>query len=70
MIERSGDAVCELHHTEGGEERMFLGLASKSRSTVSPVWPQNRWLQFLWFGLKITRSGFSVWASKPAAAIW
>jgi hypothetical protein len=34
-----------------------------------PVWPQNRWLLFLWFGLKTTRSGFPVWASKPAAVV-
>jgi hypothetical protein len=24
-IERSGDAVCGLHHTRGDEERGFLG---------------------------------------------
>jgi hypothetical protein len=35
-IERSGDAVCSLHCTQGDEERGFLGLASKPRSTVSP----------------------------------
>jgi hypothetical protein len=35
-----------------------------------PVWSQNRWLWFLWFGLKTTHSGFLVWASKPAAAVW
>jgi hypothetical protein len=36
MIERSGDAVCGLHHTQGDEEHGFLGLASKPWSTVSP----------------------------------
>jgi hypothetical protein len=36
MIERSGDAVCSLHHAQGDEEHEFLGLASKPRSTVSP----------------------------------
>jgi hypothetical protein len=35
MMERSGDAVCSLHHAQGDEEREFLGLASKPRSTVS-----------------------------------
>jgi hypothetical protein len=25
MIERSGDAVCDLHHARGDEERRFLG---------------------------------------------
>jgi hypothetical protein len=25
MIERSGDAVCSLHHARGDEERKFLG---------------------------------------------
>jgi hypothetical protein len=33
---RSGDAVCGLHREQGDEEHMFLGLASKPRSTVSP----------------------------------
>jgi hypothetical protein len=36
MIERSGDAVCGLHRTQGDKERGFLGLASKRRSTISP----------------------------------
>jgi hypothetical protein len=69
-IERLGDAVCVLQHTQGDEEREFLGSASKPRLMVSPVWPQNRWLQFLWFGLKTTCSGFPVWASKLAAVVW
>jgi hypothetical protein len=34
-IERSGDAVCGLHHARGDKEHVFLGLASKPRSTVS-----------------------------------
>jgi hypothetical protein len=34
-IERSGDAMCGLYHAQGDEEREFLGLASKPRSTVS-----------------------------------
>jgi hypothetical protein len=36
MIERSDDTVCGLHCAQGDEERRFLGLASKPRSTVSP----------------------------------
>jgi hypothetical protein len=35
-IQRSGDAVCGLHHAQGDEEHEFLGLASKPSSTVSP----------------------------------
>jgi hypothetical protein len=35
MIGRSGDAVCSLHRAQGDEECMFLGLASKPRSSVS-----------------------------------
>jgi hypothetical protein len=59
MIERSGDAVCGLHRAQGNEERVFLGLASKTRSTVS-------------FGLtsKPMILDFLVWASKPVAAVW
>jgi hypothetical protein len=69
-IERSGDAVCGLYHAQGDEEHVFLGLASKPRLTVLPGWPQNRWLRFLWFDLKTTRSGFPIWASKLAAMVW
>jgi hypothetical protein len=59
MVESLGDAMCGLHHAQGGEEHVFLGLASKPRSTVSP-------------GLtsKPVALGFSVWASKPVAAVW
>jgi hypothetical protein len=60
--------VCTVH--KGDEERRFLGLASKPRSTVSPdlasklvatvliVWPQNHSLGFPSLGL------------KTAAAVW
>jgi hypothetical protein len=34
MIEKSGDAVCGLHHAQEDEEREFFGLASKPRSMV------------------------------------
>jgi hypothetical protein len=36
MIERSGDTVYGLHCAQGDKEHMFLCLASKPRSTVSP----------------------------------
>jgi hypothetical protein len=35
-IERSDDTVCGLYCAQGDEERVFLGLASKPWSTVSP----------------------------------
>jgi hypothetical protein len=34
-IERLSDAVCDLHCARGDEERGFLDLALKPRSTVS-----------------------------------
>jgi hypothetical protein len=58
-IERSADAVCGLHCTQGDQERRFLGLASKLGSTVCQ-----------WFGLKTTGMGFLIWVSKPAATVW
>jgi hypothetical protein len=33
-IGRSSDAICGRHHPQGDEEQIFLGSASKSRSTV------------------------------------
>jgi pyrroloquinoline quinone (PQQ) biosynthesis protein C len=39
-----GDAFFGLHRAQGDEEHKFLDLASKPRSTVLLVWPQNRWL--------------------------
>jgi hypothetical protein len=53
-IGRSGDTVCGLHRAQGDEERGFLGLASKPRSTISQFGPQNRQLRFSDLGLKIT----------------
>jgi hypothetical protein len=49
-IERLGDAVCGMHHAQGDDERGFLGLASKPRSTcfgVPATPPANRSLKFL-----------------------
>jgi hypothetical protein len=57
-IERSGDAVCGLHRARGDEEREFLGLASKPRSTVCQ-----------WFYIKTTGTVFSGLASKPVATV-
>jgi hypothetical protein len=38
-IRRSGDVVCGLYCAQGDEERVFLDLASKPRSTVSRFEP-------------------------------
>jgi hypothetical protein len=48
----------------------FLVQPQNQGRRFLPVWPQNWWLRFLWFGLKITRLGFPVWASKPTAMVW
>jgi hypothetical protein len=75
-IERSGDVMCDLHRTQGDEECMFLGLASKPRSMVSlglalkPVatvlvlWPQNHSLGFPSLGLKTDSCGWVIWPIK------
>jgi hypothetical protein len=55
-IRRSGDAVCDPHHTRGGDEKHgFPGLASKP---VATVWPQNHC------------DSFFVWASKLRLTVW
>jgi hypothetical protein len=76
MINRSGDTVCGLHHAQGDEEREFLSLASKPRSTVSPglasksvatvlvVWPQNHSLGFPGLGLKTGCYNLVIWPTK------
>jgi hypothetical protein len=64
-IERSGDAVCDLHCARGDEEHGFLGFTSKPMGdgllVIWPqnhwvgslvVWPQNHWDGFSRFGLK------------------
>jgi hypothetical protein len=44
MIRRSGDTMCDPHHTHGGDEKRGLpSLASKSVTTICE-----------WFGLKTT----------------
>jgi hypothetical protein len=46
MIGMSGDAMCNLHRTRGGDEKCkFSGLASKPVSTVCQ-----------WFGIKTTET--------------
>jgi hypothetical protein len=57
-IERSGDAVYGLYRAQGDKECECLGLASKSRSTVSQG-----------LSSKLMASGSPVWASKLAATI-
>jgi hypothetical protein len=76
MIERSGDAMCDLHHAQGDEERGFITLASKPRSTVSPglaskpvatvlvVWVQNLFLGFPSLDLKTSNCGLVMWPTK------
>jgi hypothetical protein len=76
MIERLGDTVCSLHHSQGDKERGFLGLASKPRSTVSlglasklvatvlVVWPQNHSLGFSGLGSKTGSYGLVIWRTK------
>jgi hypothetical protein len=49
MIGRSGDVVCDMHRTHGGDEKYrFSSLASK---LVAMVW---------WFGSQNHRDGFLV----------
>jgi hypothetical protein len=59
MIEMSGNVMCDLYCAQGDKEREFIGLASKSRSAVSP-------------GLtsKPMTLDFSVWTSKPVPTVW
>jgi hypothetical protein len=59
MIERSGDAMCDPHHTRGGDKkRRFPGLAAKLVATVWWFRPQNHLNCFL------------VWASKLRSMVW
>jgi hypothetical protein len=39
--------------------RFVSGLTSKPLGWFLPVWPQNLWQQFFWFGLKTDGGGFS-----------
>jgi hypothetical protein len=76
MIERSDDAVCDLHRAQGDEECGFLSLASKPRSTVIPslspkpvatvlvVWPKNHSLGFSSLGLQSGSCSLVIWPTK------
>jgi hypothetical protein len=57
-IERPGDTMCGLHRAQGDDEHMFLGLASKPRSTVS-----------LSLALKLVAMVSLSLASKPVATV-
>jgi hypothetical protein len=79
-IEKSGDALCDLHRSQGDEERWFVGLASIPRSMVSPgltsklasnplarvfrFGPQTHLLGFSDLGLKTDRCGLVIWPTK------
>jgi hypothetical protein len=75
-IERLGDAVCDLYRAQGDDERRFLGLASRPRSTVSPglaskpvatvlvIWPQNHSTEVSDLGFKTGRCGLVIWPAK------
>jgi hypothetical protein len=78
-IGRSGDVVCDLHHTRGGDEKhRFSVLDSKLVATVcqwfslkptfTVFWfePQNQGRQFDDLSLKNHRDCFLVCASKPS----
>jgi hypothetical protein len=56
-------------HKETRSTCFLVQLQNQGRQFL-PAWHQNRWLRFLWFGLKITSLGFPVWASKSVAAVW
>jgi hypothetical protein len=71
MIERSSDVVCGLHRAQGDEKRGFLGLASKSSSTVSPSLASNPMATVCqWFGLKTTAMIFPGLASKSVVTVY
>jgi hypothetical protein len=80
-IERSGDVMYGLDRAQEDTEREFLGLASKSRLTVSPnfaskliatflvVWHQNHSIGFPRLGLKIGSCGLVIWLTKSPQQI-
>jgi hypothetical protein len=78
MIGGLRDAVCDEHHTRGGDEKLkFSSLALKLVAmdcqwfglktivTVSWFGPENQGQQFRDLGLKNHRNSFLVWVSKP-----
>jgi hypothetical protein len=69
-IERSGDAVCSLHHALGDEECGFLGSTSKPRSMVCQWFGlKTTGTVCQWFGLKTTRTISPDLASKSVAIV-
>jgi hypothetical protein len=57
--------VCGLHHAQEDEERGFLGLASKPRSTISPSLASKSVASgFFCLGLKTGSYDLVIWASK------
>jgi hypothetical protein len=64
-IERSGDVVYNLHCTQGDEEHMFLGLASKQGCRFFS-WFDLKTGGFGFFGLclKTDSYGLVIWTSK------
>jgi hypothetical protein len=69
VIKRSCDTVCGLYRAYRDEEHEFFGGALKPLGRFLPVWSQNRWRQFSWFGLKTKGDCFLVWTSKPVATV-
>jgi hypothetical protein len=75
-IQRSGDAVCGLHHAQVDEEHGFLSLASKPSSTVSPGLASKPMVMVCqrfglkttvtvsWLGLRTKVDDLVIWASK------
>jgi hypothetical protein len=61
-------AVCIMHKET--RSACFLVQPQNQGRWFLPIWPQNRWIRFLWFDLETTRSGFPIWASKLAAVVW
>jgi hypothetical protein len=69
MIERSGDAVCDLHRAQRDQEHEFLGLGSKSRSTISPGLTSKWWLRVFRFGPQNRQLRFSDLGHKITATV-
>jgi hypothetical protein len=65
MIGKSGDTVCDLHHTHGGDEkRGFPGLASNLVVMVCQWFGFKITVTFLGLGHKTKVDGLVIWASK------
>jgi hypothetical protein len=66
-IGRSSDAVCDPHHTHGGDEkRGFPSLASKEWQPFVSGLASKPLRRFLGLVLKIKVDGLVIWASKPS----